>query len=443
LIEADGRAEAKPRAQAGARRFVFTVLLGVLVAASVELISFAAFWLLEHRPFSYGRLRDTQRTLAKGHDTVGDLGLHQEAHLSAVIHPYVGFVYDFARGGPAFERYHGHNITRYGWIDDGEPIRRRSPGAFIIGITGGSVAYWFSTLGAPALIAELRRHPYLADRKIEIVRMALGGYKQPQQLMALTWLLSLGGELDVLVNLDGYNEIALPEFENFDRGVHPNFPRGWVDLATVAPSHEYLVRVGEVVATRVRRRDWAASFVGSPAQASVTIQLVWWIRDRLLAVKLAGKEAALRAYVPPERPFVVTGPGTRGFTRENLYSNLAEHWARCSRQLHLICAPNGIQYLHFLQPNQYAGYKPMDDEERRVAMLDSPPTIDALHKGYPKMQARGRELLTAGVAFQDLTGIFAAVREPVYADACCHMNKTGNEIMARAVARAILAHVSP
>ena len=51
--------------------------------------------------------------------------------------------------------------------------------------------------------------------------MAHGGWKQPQQLLALSWILALGGELDVLINVDGFNEVALDGVENAERGVFP------------------------------------------------------------------------------------------------------------------------------------------------------------------------------------------------------------------------------
>ncbi len=39
--------------------------------------------------------------------------------------------------------------------------------------------------------------------------------------------------------------------------------------------------------------------------------------------------------------------------------------------------------------------------------------------------------------FVDLTRIFADVRETIYRDACCHYNRTGNEMIAERMAREI------
>jgi hypothetical protein len=41
--------------------------------------------------------------------------------------------------------------------------------------------------------------------------------------------------------------------------------------------------------------------------------------------------------------------------------------------------------------------------------------------------------VAAGVAFTDLTGVFAGTTEPLYVDNCCHLSPRGSEIMARAL----------
>jgi hypothetical protein len=53
------------------------------------------------------------------------------------------------------------------------------------------------------------------------------GWKQPQQPLALSYFLSLGAKYDVVMNLDGFNELALPFLNNLRAGVYPFFPRLW------------------------------------------------------------------------------------------------------------------------------------------------------------------------------------------------------------------------
>jgi hypothetical protein len=53
--------------------------------------------------------------------------------------------------------------------------------------------------------------------------------------------------------------------------------------------------------------------------------------------------------------------------------------------------------------------------------------------GYPKLRQLGRELRREGVAFFDMTQVFKKNEEDLYMDACCHFNRRGNVILARAM----------
>ena len=80
--------------------------------------------------------------------------------------------------------------------------------------------------------------------------------------------------------------------------------------------------------------------------------------------------------------------------------------------MHAIAQARGIRYFHFLQPNQYLeGSKPMDAEERRVAIQEDHPYAANVRKGYPVLQELGRDLVRRGVTFVDLTDIYADTRD--------------------------------
>ena len=78
-----------------------------------------------------------------------------------------------------------------------------------VGIFGGSVSQWFALQGARPLIATLQASPGLRSRSILVLNFANGGYKQPQQLLFLNYLLAIGQRLDYVVNIDGFNEVAI------------------------------------------------------------------------------------------------------------------------------------------------------------------------------------------------------------------------------------------
>ena len=143
-----------------------------------------------------------------------------------MIHPYIGAV--FQPRETSAEHVAGKlDFTEYGYFDDQTPIRKRSPGKVIVGLTGGSVARQLGTTATGVLERELSRISGFQGRSFEFVRLAIDGQKQPQQLMALNYLLTLGAEFDVLINLDGLNEISLPGIDNVPLGVSAHPPRKW------------------------------------------------------------------------------------------------------------------------------------------------------------------------------------------------------------------------
>ena len=59
-----------------------------------------------------------------------------------------------------------------------------------------------------------------------ILTDSLGGYKQPQQLLTLAYYISLGAEFDTVINIDGFNEVALPPIHNIPKNIYPFYPVG-------------------------------------------------------------------------------------------------------------------------------------------------------------------------------------------------------------------------
>lgn len=79
----------------------------------------------------------------------------------------------------------------------------------IVGLFGGS----FSKLCYFSLKSVLDRHSATLGKNFIVINFATDGYKQPQQLMILNYLLALGAEFDVVINLDGFNEVSLPRLK--------------------------------------------------------------------------------------------------------------------------------------------------------------------------------------------------------------------------------------
>jgi len=116
-------------------------------------------------------------------------------------------------------------------------------------------------------------------------------------------------------------------------------------------------------------------------------------------------------------------------------------WQSSSIQLSRLCAANGIDYYHFLQPNQYLkDSKPMGPAEAKLALRSDHPYGKVARVGYSLLVQGGNDLLQAGVRYTDLTRIFEHENEPMYKDSCCHFNDQGYQRIAEALAAAITGY---
>jgi hypothetical protein len=348
-----------------------------------------------------------------------------------VPHPFVGFVHG---AGP--------EINELGFFGP-SPLAPTTPaGAVRVAIVGGSFAAQLAVHRGVHLSAELSRRAF-GGRPVALYNLAMGGMKQPQQLAALNWLAALGADFDLVLALDGFNEIALSH-RNTRLGIHPHYPGLWgFHLAQLPdPDVERLVGMGELL--RAARRRLALLAMRAPW--SVTVSAAWEAVDELLGARLDAisveidERSAWRSRRGPHGaavPEFVRGPAYSPLTREALMSTVAAIWQRGAALSNDEVCARGERYLHFLQPNQYVpGSKPMGDAERALALAAQTQRAD-VPVGYARLAAAGEELRREGVAFVDLRGVFSRVSEPLYVDSCCHVNQAGYELVADAMATAV------
>ncbi|MGH0028671.1 MAG: hypothetical protein ACQGVC_02685, partial [Myxococcota bacterium] len=265
-------------------------------------------------------------------------------------------------------------------------------------------------------------------------------YKQPQQLLTIAWLLTLGAHFDAIVALDGFNEVALHGAENAHQGVEPSFPRAWAVRVGGLPDPAALSQRGRVAQIDRQRLRWAAFFTPAPLRWSAVGHAVWRWRDRGLAAEQQQARDWLRAYRPRDSRYVVQGPAhfEDPLDDDEALARLVAVWERASLQLHRLAAGNGARFFQFLQPNQYfPGAKPMGEAERRLAVRDDHVYRPGAVAGHPLLLEAGGRLREAGVAFHDTSTLFRGVEEPIFVDDCCHMNERGHAILAERMAAAI------
>jgi hypothetical protein len=390
-----------------------------------ELLLFTAISVKFGRMFTFTAFEAQRREVNAGDDPFGMADVPARLRIrKEIVHPYLGYVYD-----PGVER----SASPYG-ISDVSPVQHRSSDKVIVGIFGGSFADDIA-YGMTQALAD-RLTPAFPGREFVFVKLTIGGYKQPQQLMALNYFMALGGEFDVVINLDGFNDVALPGLENIPN-TNPFFPRQWHLRMRTVPDTEFLTTVGKIKFWDSLSEKWTGVFRSGPLRYSVTANTIWRIGDQLLYNQAVANRALLPG-MSAVNGHAAAGPPAAYANDEEMYLALGRLWAESSYQMHAVAQAHGIRYFHFLQPNQYVeGSKPMDAEERRIAIRENHPYAAHVRKGYPVLRELGRELLRRGVTFIDLTDIYANNRDVLYLDNCCHVNEAGQRIVIDAIARTI------
>lgn len=423
------------RKRSKARIVLFLCIAVVFVGLLLELGSFAIFSFTLGEMFSYGSQDERRGRIAAGKET-GEVDARLASALEWItLHPYLGFVYDTeSTKTDDYLIEHKAVVNEFGMTGPSS-VQKRDPKRLIVGVTGGSVAHGMLMYAEGYLKRALRSLPQYRDREVVVVAMSMGGYKQPQQLMSLAYLLGLGGEFDLLINIDGFNELV-GTYSNSTLDVFPVFPSNWRDLTFSAPDREMLKRVGKIVALQDERVELAKSYSGAISSHSVTLQVVWSLRDQRMKAAIDAARLRAASFKPSARlPFSARGPSAKGWTGPRRFDRFAHAWQRYSVQLDRLSRGNKIRYFHFLQPNQYVpNSKPiMGAEEREIAIDEEHPSRSFVEVGYPALFRQIPGLHRAGVRFRDLTWMYKDVKERVYDDNCCHMNKHGYELMAQTI----------
>ncbi|MFH1038889.1 MAG: hypothetical protein V1789_09520 [PVC group bacterium] len=407
--------------------FYLILLFGIYLVCEVG--TFGLSLIITGKPFSFFLLQSERLSITGGNGPgrgAGDdtpLPAAADEEELEVIHPYLGFVRN-PRQTP------GHN--EFGFPGERSPLETPSDREMIVGIFGGSFAEGLSDGGGDVLIEELKSIPRFDNREISILTYAVGGYKQPQQFFTLAYFLSLGAHFDIVINLDGFNELVLPRHENIPKHVFPFYPRGWFLRVQSLPEPDLLLKLGEIALLKEKRKKWARFFSADPVRWSVIANLAWKYRDRGLTARETGAITALQESGAKEAGYLATGPS---FHYSDKYLDFARYWERCSILMDQLCRANGIAYFHVLQPNQHVpGSKSITPEEAAVAFSGANTVYRrAVIKGYPHLRALGKNLAKRGVHFLDLSMIFRGIEKPLYIDNCCHVSEEGYRMIGRSI----------
>jgi hypothetical protein len=412
--------------------FIITILL--VVYAAIESVSFLAFVATERQLFSFSRMQAVKDAIVQQSNGTDAAKLGAGSY---VAHPYWGYVRPNkkfrAKKFIANKRAHGH-VRMLQDLDDEIPTRLDDTVNVLV--LGGSVARMTGTHGWEQLIDELQNFDDIRGRNIVVYIGAQAAMKQPQQMTKLSYLLALGSEFDIIINLDGLNEVYVSVTRD-NAGIFPFYPKIWSNLTRKLASSASTQLVAQITFERQLRIDLARLAEKSPFRFSITANTMWLYFDRYLSSHISQRLVELDEF-KPANTYLAKGPKFPMKGHAPLDEEIADSWKRGSLGLRALSAEFGAEYFHFLQPNQYLpNSKPMDTTERKLAFHDGVLKV-VVPRIYPLLIERSGELRSAGVNYFDLTMMFKDQKETRYIDNCCHLNRIGSQELAREIGRAIV-----
>ncbi|MEG4304007.1 hypothetical protein [Microcoleus sp. D3_18a_C4] len=397
------------------------------------------WYFVKHKQFFYTREKVQNKS---------DLGINLEGvRLNQSIverfHPFFGFI---QQPGPDFRP--GFKINNYGFISPYDyPLKKTKKNQFIIGVFGGSVASNYAVFEVQNKILPqyLKQLPGLKDKEFVILSFATGGYKQPQQLLILNYFLALGQELDMVVNIDGFNEVALSNLNN----------KNQVDLAM--PSIQHILPLTSLANNSLSTKAMKATIRIQENKARISQGL-----ERLQNCSLAACDALTSVYVQnlvnnyktdvikfeKERTkqkkddggsVVYINLNNSVIKDDAAFEQMAQNWAKSSIFMQKVLSASKVPYFHVLQPNQYYQTKRVFGEaEKQIAFNKDTPYAKAVQIGYPALFKKFPTLEKNNINLVNAVNVFDKTKDAVYVDSCCHYNQAGEVVFSNYVGRSIL-----
>ena len=372
---------------------------------------------------------------------------HSPDSFNQVVHPYLGAALEPLEKRDVSYGSSEDTMENYGFGPFSGPfVREHEEGKISVAVIGGSVAKQFITHGSPDLLfKQLGELPQYKGKEFIISTPTNYGYKQPQQLLAINYLLSIGAHFDMILNIDGFNEVAMPFPENYTQNVSPYYPRSWtLRMQNLDHAPEMRRIIGRIDFYRQKQGRVQERQRTSPLRRSFTAKLLWKMsEDRLTAKIDQGQQELLSQKANEKSGYIVTGPGRTYENSVDFFEDIVSVWQQSSRMLHQVAQARGIDYFHVLQPNQYfEGSKPMGPEEMAFSVNLESHFRQGAAAGYPSLREAGQELREEGVQFYDMTMVFQDQPQRLYIDDCCHMFPEGNAILADRLGKAIVADLN-
>ena len=359
-----------------------------------------------------------------------------EAAVGQRLHPYLGFggIYSLREGSRANNN-----------LGFGQAIAYQVPfvpkaNDLAVFVFGGSVATNLVVPPQSGLSLEGALRQRIKDKNVIVYSMAQGSGKQPQQLIALAMLLAMGQHVDVVVNLDGFNDVAIG-YSNHYHGVHPIFPSAAI-MWGIGNTLDAGRRTSDFYHTAANLLDARFAITRHSDAANVSrYGLAYLYRKAAISFYLRQKAAAEKQYVRAfndndnlGRIKTLMGIDLPVNEKDDGAEMAFDIWLKSDEAMAVLSKSIGARYVHVIQPNQYFSKKKFSPEEAKIALSAPPndPVRTGAERGYAMFEKQAEMIAKRGVVSG--VAMFDDRPDAMYVDNCCHYTNAGETILANFVA---------
>ncbi|MCF8060380.1 MAG: hypothetical protein K9K67_13850 [Bacteriovoracaceae bacterium] len=327
------------------------------------------------------------------------------------------------------QKFNSHPF--FGYIEKGNDLKlerlkiEKTSKQFVILLTGGSLSYMFGSTVQDSFPGHLKsKIPSLQNYEIIFLNLALAAGKQPMQHNILTYLLE---SVDLVINLDGYNDVS--PFPG-ERVIPLEYPAFWLRFFSKElgnQNYRYAAELSRSIYIYINNLPLRFPIL----KASHAYYYSW----RALRYLLYNSFNRLsKSYLKSCEKLPVSI-----LKEENFLNRRLDIWKKYTELSTVVSKHHGVRYFSFVQPNQYLpNSKVLTTQEIKVA-------IDSTEKNQQEermisLQKAASEMKTSGLPVFSLMNIFKKTQNTVYIDGCCHINKYGDSLLEEEIIRIIAKH---
>jgi len=401
-----------------------------------------AFYFINQKQFFYTRTQAKEKVV----EDIERLGIRVDESIVERLHPFFGYV---MKPGAFTNEKLKLKVNKHGFFSLYEyPFVKTHKNQVIIGVFGGSVANNFAVdeYITRRLSNKLKAEPEFANKEIIVLNFGNGGYKQPQQLLVLNYFLALGQELDLVINIDGFNEVALSNLNNKAQveigmpSVQHIQPLTGLANNSLSPfAMRSILQINENKKQLKAGIDKLQTCQLALCHAVTSLQVKQLVNNYQQAVVKYDSQVKQSNPDTANSSIVYIPKADSVLQDAAAFEKMASMWYESSIGMNQILSSRKIKYFHFIQPNQYYPTKrAFTAKEKEIAIDNKSPYIEGVKKGYPVLLSKVDDLQKARVNVFNAVNILDNTKETVYKDACCHYNSVGEEVLANYVSTSII-----